>query len=219
MRRHVALAVVEPERFRGLSVSSWARTIAEDPHHSTWYVERMRGLAAKDDDLAGEARFVAALVPPGSRVLDAGCGPGRVSGALKRLGLEPVGIDLDPVLLAAAREDWPGIRFEQGDLGALDAGFLDSLGEPFDAVVCAGNVLPFMEDGTQGAAFAALFAATREGGRLAVGFGTERGYSLEAFLTDAQRAGWRRDALFSTWQIHPRDDDSDFVVGIFTRAA
>lgn len=198
-------------------MTSWARTIAEDPHHSTWYVERMRGLAAKGEDLAGEARFVAALVPPGSRVLDAGCGPGRVSGAMKRLGLEPVGVDLDPVLLAAAREDWPDVRFEQGDLGALDAGFLGSLGAPFDAVVCAGNVLPFMEDGTQVTALAAMFAATRVGGRLAVGFGTERGYALETFLADAQGAGWRRDALFSTWEMHLRDDGSDFVVGVFTR--
>lgn len=200
-------------------MTSWARTIADDPHHSTWYVERMRGLAAKGDDLGGEARFVAALVAPGSSVLDAGCGPGRVSGAMKALGLEPRGIDLDPVLLDAAREDWPEIRFEQGDLGALPNCLLADLGAPFDAVVCAGNVLPFMEDGSQATALAALFAATRDGGRLAVGFGTERGYSLDAFLADAEQAGWRRDALFSTWEMHARDDDSDFVVAVFTRGS
>ena len=43
-------------------MTSWARTIADDPNHSTWYVERMRELAADGEDLAGEARFVAALV-------------------------------------------------------------------------------------------------------------------------------------------------------------
>lgn len=198
-------------------MTSWARTIADDPNHSTWYVERMRGLAADGEDLAGEARFVAALVGPGSRVLDAGCGPGRVSGAMKALGLSPVGVDLDPVLLDAAREDWPGIRFEQGDLGALPSGLLESLGAPFDAVVCAGNVLPFMEDGDQARALASLFEAVRDGGRLAVGFGTERGYVLEQFLADAERAGWRRDAVFATWELHARDNASDFVVAVFTR--
>lgn len=199
-------------------MTSWARTIADDPNHSTWYVERMRGLAADGEDLAGEARFVAALAGPGSRVLDAGCGPGRVSGAMKALGLSPVGVDLDPVLLDAAREDWPDIRFEQGDLGALPSGLLESLGAPFDAVVCAGNVLPFMESGAQARALAALFAAVRDGGRLAVGFGTNRGYALEQFVADAEGAGWRRDALFSTWEMHAREDESDFVVGVFTRA-
>lgn len=199
-------------------MTSWARTIADDPNHSTWYVERMRGLAADGEDLAGEARFVAALVGPGSRVLDAGCGPGRVSAAMKALGLSPVGVDLDPVLLDAAREDWPDIRFEQGDLGALPSGLLESLGAPFDAVVCAGNVLPFMESGAQARALAALFAAVRDGGRLAVGFGTNRGYALEQFVADAEGAGWRRDALFSTWEMHAREDESDFVVGVFTRA-
>ena len=46
--------------------------------HSEWYVERFRKMAADGDDLAGEARLIDAIVAPGSRILDAGCGPGRM---------------------------------------------------------------------------------------------------------------------------------------------
>ncbi len=44
------------------------------PEHSQWYVNRFRQLAAEGADLAGEARLLDTLVPPASRILDAGCG-------------------------------------------------------------------------------------------------------------------------------------------------
>src|SRR3712207_7124098 len=40
------------------------------------YVQRFRTLAAQGNDIVGEARLVDAMLPRGSRVLDAGCGPG-----------------------------------------------------------------------------------------------------------------------------------------------
>ena len=49
------------------------------------YDAAFRELAASGMDVHGEAAYVAALVPPGIRVLDAGCGTGRVAA-----GLEPV---------------------------------------------------------------------------------------------------------------------------------
>jgi len=45
---------------------------------------------------------VVATAPPG-RVLEAACGTGRVSVALAAAGLDVVGIDIDPAMLAAAR--------------------------------------------------------------------------------------------------------------------
>ena len=54
--------------------------------HTAWYIERFRALAADGADLAGEARFLDALLARGSRVLDAGCGPGRVGAALREAG-------------------------------------------------------------------------------------------------------------------------------------
>ena len=59
-------------------------------------------MEAEGRDLAGEARFVDALAPRAARVLDAGCGPGRVGAFLHALGHTVVGVDVDPVLIVAA---------------------------------------------------------------------------------------------------------------------
>lgn len=60
--------------------SIWMQKVAADPGHSHWYIERFRAMARAGDDLAGEARFVDAMAPRGARILDAGCGPGRLGG-------------------------------------------------------------------------------------------------------------------------------------------
>src|SRR4051794_15341727 len=110
--------------------------------HSDFYVDRFRKLAADGVDVVGEARLVDALVPPASRILDAGCGSGRVGGELFRRGHQVVGVDADAVLVAAAAEDHPGPTWLCADLTELDLG---ALGETaFDAVVMAGNVMPYL---------------------------------------------------------------------------
>ncbi|MGZ5421887.1 MAG: class I SAM-dependent methyltransferase, partial [Aeromicrobium sp.] len=64
--------------------------------HSQWYIERFRKMAREGEDLAGEARLIDAIVAPGSRILDAGCGPGRVGAVLHARGHQVVGVDVDP---------------------------------------------------------------------------------------------------------------------------
>ncbi len=51
---------------------------------------------------------------------DVGCGPGRVTAHLQRLGLEVFGIDLSPAMVGVARRDHPGLRFEVGSMTDLD---------------------------------------------------------------------------------------------------
>ncbi len=65
----------------GVEPSRWVEITRENPEHSSWYVKRFRSMVAAGDDLAGEARFVDAMVARGARILDAGCGPGRVGAA------------------------------------------------------------------------------------------------------------------------------------------
>ena len=195
--------------------NEWLRITRQDPGHSAWYIERFRSMASRGDDLAGEARLVDAMVPRGARILDAGCGPGRVGAFLAEAGHEVVGVDLDPELIAAADADHPGPLWLVDDLAHLD---LPARGihEGFDAIVCAGNVMTFLAPSTRGRVLARLRAHLREGGRLAVGFGTGRGYALEAFLADAGDAGLRTDLLLSTWSLHPHHDDADFVVALLS---
>jgi SAM-dependent methyltransferase len=53
-------------------------------------------------------------------VADVGCGPGRISGHLKRLGVDVFGVDLSPGMVAVARRDHPDLRFEVGSMLDLD---------------------------------------------------------------------------------------------------
>src|SRR5262245_52554113 len=108
--------------------------IEQNPGHSQWYIERFRNMAADGADLDGEARFVDAMVARGARILDAGCGPGRVGGRLHELGHQVVGVDLDPELIEAAEQDHPGPTWLTLDLAELDLSPLGVTHE-FDVIV------------------------------------------------------------------------------------
>jgi len=197
--------------------SAWVRMTLEDPEHSAAYVQRFRRLAEQGMDLVGEARLVDAMLPRGSRVLDAGCGPGRVGGFLHGVGHEVVGVDVDPVLVAAAEEDHPGPRWLVGDLAELDLP-ARGIGEPFDAIVCAGNVMTFLAESTRVTVLRQLRAHLRPGGRAAIGFGGGRGYDFDEFFADAGEAGWVADLLLSTWDLRPFGPGSDFLVAVLRPA-
>ena len=189
----------------------------EDPEHSAAYVQRFRRLAGQGMDLVGEARLVDAMQPRGSRVLDAGCGPGRVGGFLHEVGHGVVGVDVDPVLIAAAEEDHPGPRWLVGDLAEMDLP-ARGIDEPFDAIVCAGNVMTFLAESTRVPVLRRLVAHLRPEGRAAIGFGAGRGYDFDQFLADAREAGWTPDLLLSTWDLRPFTPGSDFLVAVLRAA-
>ena len=104
---------------------------------------------------------------PGMRVLDVGCGPGRHSLALARLGCEVVGVDLSPEFVALARraatESGLAARFE-----VLDVRDLAYRGE-FDAAICLCQGGFGLLGGTdEVTVFGRIAAAVRPGGVLAV---------------------------------------------------
>jgi SAM-dependent methyltransferase len=185
--------------------------------HSAFYVQRFRTLAAEGADLVGEARLVDALVPPASRILDAGCGTGRVGAELFRRGHQVVGVDADDVLLAAAAEDHPGPTWVCADLSELDLG---ALGRPaFAAAVMAGNVMPYLAEGTEQAVLHRLAAHVVPGGRLVIGFGLDRGYSLNDFDQHLANAGLELEMRLATWDVQPFVDGSDFAVSLLRTPA
>ena len=197
--------------------STWMRMTAENPGHSTAYIQRFRDLAAAGHDLVGEARLVDAMLPRGARVLDAGSGTGRVGGHLAGVGHQVVGVDGDPVLVEEAQREHPGATWLVGDLAELD---LPAAGipEPFDVIVCAGNVMTVLAESTRTEVLRRMRAHVRDDGRAAIGFGAGRGYDFADFLSDADAAGWAPDLLLSTWDLRPFSDDADFLVALLRPA-
>lgn len=186
------------------------------PGHAQWYIERFRRMAAEGVDLAGEARLLDAMLPRAARVLDAGCGPGRVGGELFARGHDVVGVDVDPALIEAARQDHPGPTWLVGDLSTLD---LAALGQPalFDAAVLAGNVLAFVAPATEGVVLARVAAHVRPDGVVVTGLGSDRGYPVDALAADAEAAGLVVEHRFATWELRPWQEDADFCVTVLRR--
>jgi SAM-dependent methyltransferase len=184
--------------------------------HSRAYVARFRKLAADGADLDGEARLLDAMIPRGARVLDAGCGTGRVGAALAARGHDVVGVDADAVLLAAAASDHPGPRWIEADLARLDLAPFGE-GRPFDAAVLAGNVLVYVAPGTESAVLDHIARHLVADGVIVVGFATGRGYEVHDLDQDVSSVGLLTEHRFATWDLRPWRDDSSFAVSILRR--
>ena len=199
--------------------SRWERiavqTAGED--YATAYAERFRRLAAGGADVHGEAAFVAQLVPAPARVLDAGCGTGRVAVRLHQLGYDVVGVDVDPTMVAVARAEAPDLDWRVADLATMD------LGSSFDLVVVAGNTIPLLEDGTLAAACERLAAHTAPGGVVVTGFGLDAAHlpgdcpvtELSAVDAAMAAAGLEDAAHHGTWSGEPFD--GGYVVAAYRR--
>lgn len=196
--------------------TKWEEITAADPTHSTRYAERFRAMAAKGQDIVGEARLIDAMLVRGGRILDAGCGPGRLGGHLYATGHQVVGVDVDPVLIAEAEADYPGPTWIVGDLAELD---LPSQGIPadFDVILCAGNVVTFVAPSTRRDVLRAFVRHLAPNGRVVIGFGAGRDYEFSDFFADAEASGLVVDLLMSTWDLRPFTDNSDFLVAVFSK--
>ena len=65
------------------------------------------------------SRFAKAVGGSGE-LCDMGCGPGHVAQYLLSLGANVFGLDISPAMVEHARQLNPGIRFQMGDMLALD---------------------------------------------------------------------------------------------------
>ena len=187
--------------------------------HTEWseseraaYATRFARLAAAGQDIDGEARFVDALAERGSRILDAGCGTGRVAAALAVRGHDVVGADADDSLIEAGREQYPGLPLIHRNL--LDLRAEDG---PFDVAVLAGNVIVYVEPGSEAAVLRALDGVVVPGGRVVLGFATDRDYTVAALSRDAAGLDWVLEHRFATWQLGPWHDAAEWAVTVYRR--
>ncbi|HET7532233.1 MAG TPA: class I SAM-dependent methyltransferase [Nocardioidaceae bacterium] len=185
------------------------------------YAARFAELARTGADMHGEASFCAAILPPGARVLDAGCGTGRVAIRLDELGFSCVGVDVDESMLAVARRAAPQVPWHRADLATLTPADLAGAAG-FDLVVMAGNVVPLLAEGTVGRSVAALAALLRPGGLLVAGFGLDPAHlpprcpvtPLEEYDGAARSAGLSLRARYSTWDGAPFDPAEGYAVSV-----
>ncbi len=147
-------------------------------------------------------------------MLDGGCGTGRVAVELARRGYRVVGLDLDDRMLGTARTKPEPVEWVLGDLVSA------SLGQVFDAVVLAGNVMIFLAPGSEAAALANLARHLAPGALLVAGFQLRPGgLSLAEHDGLAAAAGLELVERWATWDRRPFVDGGDYAVSVHRRPA
>lgn len=177
--------------------------------------------AAAGIDIHGEANFLMQLfaesLPPshagqGYRVLDAGCGTGRIGIELARRGCQIVGVDLDEEMLSQAHKKAPQLRWQQGDLSTI------TLDDQFDAIVMAGNVMIYLTPGTEAAVLTNLTEQLVPGGLFVAAFElTPPSWSkLTLPLYDhlAQAAGLHSIERWASWEREPWTPRHNYAVSV-----
>jgi SAM-dependent methyltransferase len=184
------------------------------------YDAQWERLAAAGQSVHGEADLVDALLQEHGRrrVLDAGCGTGRIAIELAARGYDVVGVDLDAGMLDAARAKAPDLTWVQADLATLRASdFASHDAAGFDVVVLAGNVMIFVQPGTEGAVLARVHDVLVAGGLVVAGFQLRADrIALDAYDQLAAAAGLEPVARWATWERAPFAG-GDYAVSVHRR--
>jgi SAM-dependent methyltransferase len=113
--------------------------------------------------MAIHTQVLEGYVRPGDQVLDAGCGPGRFTLEMLRLGAHVTALDISPGQLELLRARVPDIEAYLGDITDLSR-FEDN---SFDVTVCFGGPLSYVLDRAD-RAVAELARVTTPGGHVLV---------------------------------------------------
>ncbi len=164
------------------------------------YARRFAELARSGKDVHGEADFVDGLLQPGSRVVDAGCGTGRVGIELGRRGHRIAGVDLDASMLAEARSAAPRFTWLEADLLEVDVAQVNG---PADCVVMAGNVMVYLTPGTEPDVVGHLAGWLAPGGLLVAGFAADRHVGVDDYRGWCAATGLTEVSAHSGWDGSP----------------
>jgi len=183
----------------------WRRTV-----DLVKYDQRWDAMAARGDSIHGEADFVERLIGERKvRLLDAGCGTGRLAIEMVKRGHHAIGADLDPDMIERASTKAPHIDWHVADLSEM------SLDSKFDVIVMAGNIPLFCAPSSQAAIIRSLADHLVQGGYLISGFSLEtrpNAYLRRDYQRDAMTAQLTEVAVYSTWDENPSTDEDDYTV-------
>ena len=88
--------------------------------------------ATRKKEIWPEIRYIAADIPAGSRILDLGCGNGRLLEVFKNKDIKYLGLDNSEALIKLAQINYPENEFAVADLLALDG----ATSEKFNYIFC-----------------------------------------------------------------------------------
>jgi SAM-dependent methyltransferase len=182
---------------------------AVTPFDGPTYQARFDALAEEGVDVHGEAALVRSFDP--ATVLDAGCGTGRVAIELARHGIEVVGVDVDPSMVAEARRRAPQLTWLRTDLSTL------SLGRTFEVVVLAGNVPLFCPPDSRPSLVTACAGHVAPDGYLVSGFQLDGRYRLEDYDAGCAASGLQAVARWSAWDRRPFGPTDAYAVSVHRR--
>jgi len=131
---------------------------AAAPYYDSWYESP---LGQTVDALEEDLLYGLASLRAGERALEVGSGTGHFAFGLAGHGLEVVGVELSPAMLAVAQGKGTAVPFVRGDAVALP------LAPACFDLVLSVTALEFVADAQR--AVAEMWRAVRPGGRLVVG--------------------------------------------------
>jgi len=184
---------------------AWGRQARSRDQYDAAYDTR----AAAGEDVHGEATFVQRFTP--RSVLDAGCGTGRVARELAQRGMAIVGVDSDATMLATARRKAPHLDWRLDDIAVI------ALGQEFDAVLLAGNVMIFLQPGTEGIVLSNMARHLHAHGVLIAGFQLTTPLTIERYDAFAGAAGLHLVERWSTWTCEAWTPSGDYAVSVHQR--
>lgn len=183
------------------------------------YQHRFDALVRQGVDIDGEARFVTELQEPPARILDAGCGTGRVATKLTALGHDVVGVDADEAMIRVAQERDDVTRFVHADLAELALS-----AQTFDIVLLAGNVVPYLADDTLVAVLRRMREHLTLDGRLVAGWSLPghqpagaAAVSVEEYERAAFAAGLVLTTRHASWDGRAWPGDGSYALTLHRR--
>jgi len=157
---------------------------------------------------------------PGARILDLGCGDGRIAQQLWHRGFDVIGIDGSERMLEFARERAPAVPFIAADARSF------TLDKPADAVISTFDALNHVMTPMELASvFGCVYAALKPGGEFVFDLNREEAYTMlwsttyaivEPEVVSVCVGGYNRDsrvahADFTIFRaVHNSWDRSDF---------
>jgi len=188
----------------------WRRSVDLDEYDARWEAMRARGEASHGEADAVERLTIEHGAP--RRVLDAGCGTGRLAIELNNRGFDVVGADLDPDMVERARRKSTAVEWLVADLAS------HRWETDFGIVVLAGNVFNFCAPGSGAAIALRMASAVATGGLLVAGWTQESerdSYRAEQLLNDAPEL--EHVVTWSTWEGEPWTSASTYAVVVLRR--